>query len=258
MSLDGFYRAPRLVRMLLEDGVITPTDHSLWHYALEREADRPEGFATTLDTLRVLFGVSDSTLRRSLRRLRELGLLRYDLRQGQRRPFRIWVDLDRLLSPETEVVTEVVTEVTSVRTSVTDNGPESSDPGRHAGSSVETTSARLRSPSRARAQTETETETEERSLPTVENALGAAADAAGSERVAGQHRELLRALVRTLGDPNDWGEYAAAATGLLEQHVRPDELATIVQAHRARFPDADVTASSVEKWAPVLRELVPA
>jgi DNA-binding transcriptional ArsR family regulator len=87
--MEGFWPAPRSLRYLLEDGEVTPTAYALLHYLAEAGADRPQGVAASYVQLARLLGVGEKTISRALGALRDRGLIGFDLRQGQRKPFRV-------------------------------------------------------------------------------------------------------------------------------------------------------------------------
>jgi hypothetical protein len=96
---------------MLEDGEVTPTEYGIVHYLAEAGADRSDGTATTYEQLARLFHVTPKTVARALAKLAAGELLRYDLRQGQRRPFRVHGG-PRLRTLPAPPVSEVVSEVT--------------------------------------------------------------------------------------------------------------------------------------------------
>jgi DNA-binding transcriptional ArsR family regulator len=84
----GWWQAPRRLRLLLEDREITPMGFALLHYVGSANGDR-EGCVATKESLAALLDVSKRTIERVLPRLRELGLVTYEMKQGQRDPFRL-------------------------------------------------------------------------------------------------------------------------------------------------------------------------
>ena len=86
----GYWRAPRSLRLLLEDGELTGTAFGIGIYVALAGADREEGCLATLATLAALFGVAEKTVSRSLDRLREQGVTRDTRRQG-RKHFRVYL-----------------------------------------------------------------------------------------------------------------------------------------------------------------------
>lgn len=80
---DSFWRAPRRLRRMLEDGEITVTGYALVHYVGESHHGDDEGIVTTQDALAAIFGVSKKTISRTLARLVELRLVEHDLTAGR-------------------------------------------------------------------------------------------------------------------------------------------------------------------------------
>lgn len=112
MSSEPYWRAPRRLRELLEAGTLTPTEYGLVHYLAEAGADRSDGTAATYEQLVALFGVSPKTVARAFVKLAALELVSHDLRQGQRRPFRVRPGEALMVRPRTlPQVSEVLSEV---------------------------------------------------------------------------------------------------------------------------------------------------
>ncbi|HST26572.1 MAG TPA: winged helix-turn-helix domain-containing protein [Gaiellaceae bacterium] len=109
---EPWWKAPRRLRSLLEDGDLTATEYAILHYLAEAGADRADGTPTTYDQLARLFRIDVKTVYRALRKLRALDLVEYELKQGQRRPFRVYAG-PRLRTLEGSRLSEVVSEVTS-------------------------------------------------------------------------------------------------------------------------------------------------
>jgi DNA-binding transcriptional ArsR family regulator len=150
---EPFFPAPRRLRRLLEDGETTPTGFALLMYVSLAGADREDGCLTSYQALAELFGVSSKTVSRSLARLRESGVIKFDLRAGQRRPFRIRL-IERPRTPPRTLGGGSMSEVVSEVTSDTTPPQVSLDLRSGAASTSDTTS----DTSRERAETETEKE----------------------------------------------------------------------------------------------------
>jgi hypothetical protein len=86
---EPFWRAPRRLRRLLEDGEATLREYGLLNYFAHAGADRGDGVVTSYDILAGLCGVEKRTIARWLQHLQALELITYDLHQGQRHPFRV-------------------------------------------------------------------------------------------------------------------------------------------------------------------------
>src|SRR5438105_4508006 len=86
--MEPFWMAARRMRRLLEDGEVTATEFALLMYVGVADGER-EGVTMTLGHLAGLLDCSPRTARRALAKLRDLGLVSSDLRQGQRSPFRL-------------------------------------------------------------------------------------------------------------------------------------------------------------------------
>lgn len=154
----GFWRAPRRLRHLLEDGDVTAKGYALVHYVGEANGDR-DGLSTTLAALAELLDLSTKQTRRTLERLVELDLLEHDLRAGRAR-FRVRLGLaavyappqprtrPRTFDPPSNVRGDVLGDLGHPST------PEAGKPASASGATSDTTS----DISRARAETETETE----------------------------------------------------------------------------------------------------
>jgi DNA-binding transcriptional ArsR family regulator len=115
----GFWKAPRALARLLAERELTPNAYTLLHVAAESGADRAEGITTTVGSLAAALGVSERTIYRALRLLRELRLLAYADHRGVA-PFalrtvpatllaleKVGHTSDTPLPPETEVLSEV-------------------------------------------------------------------------------------------------------------------------------------------------------
>src|SRR5437879_5941118 len=88
-SVEPFWRAPRRLRRLIEDGEVTAKEFALIAYVgMTGERD---GISTTKEMLAGLLQVSPRTIQRALKHLAQQHLVENDLRQGQRTPFRIWL-----------------------------------------------------------------------------------------------------------------------------------------------------------------------
>lgn len=171
---EPFWPAPRRLRLYLEDGRITPNAFAILTYFGVSGAER-DGVAVTYAGLAALFDVTPRTIARNLERLREHDLVEYDLRPGQRTPFRValgpaarsstydttsdtrtgeQLDLGHDLGHcPPGVMSEVLSQVTSDTTS--------SDERRKAASANGATYDTTSDTSRARAETETETENDD-------------------------------------------------------------------------------------------------
>ncbi len=88
-STEPFWRAPKRLRRLLEDGELTATELGILVYLAFSGADREPGFATTRTHLEAVLDISTSTIKRGLRKLRQLELIEVDVVAGQRHPFRV-------------------------------------------------------------------------------------------------------------------------------------------------------------------------
>jgi hypothetical protein len=132
----SFYMFPKHLRGWLEDGTITPTEFGLIGYLGCAGADYDgEGVATTYAALRAIFRCSEKTITRSLQRLRDLDAVRYELRQGQRHPFRI--TLGPAARVRSELGADPMYEVESDHTSDVTSPPITLDPASaHAETSV--------------------------------------------------------------------------------------------------------------------------
>jgi DNA-binding transcriptional ArsR family regulator len=115
----GFWKAPRALARLLAERELTPNAYTLLHVAAESGADRADGITTTVGSLAAALGVSERTIYRALRLLRELRLLAYADHRGVA-PFalrtvpatllaleKVGHTSDTPLPPETEVLSEV-------------------------------------------------------------------------------------------------------------------------------------------------------
>lgn len=76
--MGGFWKAPRALVQLLAERRLTPTAYALLNVVAQAGADRPDGLVTTNGLLASLLDVSDSTIRRALRALREADLIAYE------------------------------------------------------------------------------------------------------------------------------------------------------------------------------------
>ena len=167
---EPFWRAPRRLRRLLEDGELTPTQYALLHYVGEAGGDR-ERFATSQGFLAELLRVDKKTIQRGFKRLRELRLIDHDLAAGKS-VFHIWLGPEALVAeanPEANLGHPSDTTSDTPRTlgappmsEVTSDTPPPEKTRKAApakGSRRRPTS----DTSRAGAETETETETETKS-----------------------------------------------------------------------------------------------
>jgi hypothetical protein len=84
-----FFMLVKSNRTWLEDGVITPNAWGVFTYLGASGADLPEGVATTYGQLARVLRCSEKTVKMSLRQLRDLGAIEFDLKQGQRHPMRV-------------------------------------------------------------------------------------------------------------------------------------------------------------------------
>lgn len=80
--MAGYWRAPRALARMLAERELTGSAYTLLHFVAESGADRPEGIATSIGALVDALGVSDATIRRSLKALRANGLIDYATHQG--------------------------------------------------------------------------------------------------------------------------------------------------------------------------------
>jgi hypothetical protein len=164
---NGFWRAPRWLRDELDDGNLTLTQFALIHYLAESGADR-EGAATRYGDLSARFQVSQRTIERAMSQLRDRGLLAFEIKTGQRTPFRVTLGARLVELPPTAPptlqggsVSEVTTDTTGDTTSDTTTTGNGRDPASTNGSSPDSTSdttGDTTSDSRVRAETETEKE----------------------------------------------------------------------------------------------------
>ena len=163
---EPFWRAPRRLRCLLENGDLTLTQYALLHYVGEAGGDR-ERFATSQGFLAELFDVSAKTIQRGLKKLRDLRLIEHDLVSGKS-VFHIWLGPEALVveaNPEANLGHPSDTTSDTPRTqeappmsevtSDTPPPPKTRKPAPAKGQSRDVTS----DSSRAGAETETETET---------------------------------------------------------------------------------------------------
>jgi hypothetical protein len=200
---EGFWRAPRWLRRLLEDGELTPTEYGIVHYVAEAGGDRDFGYSTTYGHLAAVFQVHKDTIRHALPRLRdELELLDFKTKRGSPKPFRIRLGT-RLRVTDPPVRPEVAPEVTSDATS--DDAP--SAPARNAAPKAEeqpASTSDATSDSRARAETERETETKTKtSVLSPDDAL-TRASGNGQYPLEGDARQALADLVGELDDADEW------------------------------------------------------
>jgi hypothetical protein len=79
----GFWKAPKQLARLRAEGRLTARAYELVHFLAESGADRPEGFATSVGWLIDALGGSDSTMRRTLRALRDFDLIAYEDHSGR-------------------------------------------------------------------------------------------------------------------------------------------------------------------------------
>ena len=84
----GYWRCPRWLAEELEDGNLTPTEFALAAYLGARGADR-FGVSVTNEALASTLNVNARTVSRLLASLREKQIFKFELKQGQRRPFRV-------------------------------------------------------------------------------------------------------------------------------------------------------------------------
>jgi hypothetical protein len=89
MSREPFWRAPRRLARLLEDGDLTANELGLLAYLALAGADREEGYSTTRAHLEDLLDVSTRTVQRAIAKLRKEELCTFDVVPGQRHPFRV-------------------------------------------------------------------------------------------------------------------------------------------------------------------------
>lgn len=82
--MAGFWKAPRELARMRAEGRLTARAYELLHFLAESGADRPGGIVTSVGYLLDVLGGSDATLRRTLRKLRGLGLIDYDDHRGAR------------------------------------------------------------------------------------------------------------------------------------------------------------------------------
>ena len=109
---DGWWVQPRWISRALEDGELTPTEFTLITYLGGAGLDH-YGVSATLGKLAAVVGVCPKTISRSLRTLKELDVVRYDLRQGQRTAFRIRPG-PKLSSATSDMTSDVTSDMTSV------------------------------------------------------------------------------------------------------------------------------------------------
>jgi DNA-binding MarR family transcriptional regulator len=189
-AIESFWRAPRRLRLLLEDGAISPTAFAVLTYIGLSDGER-DGLLTTKQALADLFEVSLSTIYRCLRQLEACELIEHDLASGQRRPFRLRLGPAALVDESADGAVEnpdlgqtsvrprsqqggSVTEVTSVTTSITDRAVETRNPAQEQGLSPDPTSVTTSVP-RARAW-ETEKETDSKAYAFVSPNTGHSLD----------------------------------------------------------------------------------
>jgi len=115
--VDGYWKAPRWLAGWLEEGKLTPTAFAVLAYVATAGADREHGFPTTQQELARLLERDTKTVSRALAQLVALELIEHDLRQGQRRRFRIRLRT-RLRTFTASHVSEVMSEVTSPESEV--------------------------------------------------------------------------------------------------------------------------------------------
>jgi hypothetical protein len=121
----GFFQAQRGFAIQLEDGKICSTAFAVLMYLGLAGADRPEGVSATYSGLGAVFGIGDKQISRHLHHLRDLGEIRFQICQGQRKPFRIWLEPKAMVPPlqtrldaaESKAVSKAVSEVVSEPTS---------------------------------------------------------------------------------------------------------------------------------------------
>jgi DNA-binding transcriptional ArsR family regulator len=149
----GYWQAPRALARMVAERELSLSAYALLNFIGQSGADRPEGFATTNEFLASALGVSDSTIRRALRALRDERLIEYvdhervavfTVRDGDRLRSLL---RSPLRSPEMPAVT--------AEPAVTAATATGRDPASEEGSAAVTPA----DTSRARAETETETET---------------------------------------------------------------------------------------------------
>jgi hypothetical protein len=76
--VSGYWKAPKFLADLLDDGVLTRTDYVVLHYVAERGADFPGGLRTSQRELAVRLKYHRKVIAAALRRLRQLELLEYE------------------------------------------------------------------------------------------------------------------------------------------------------------------------------------
>ena len=168
-AAEAFWRAPRRLRKLLEDGELTASAFALLLYlalaADERLNGKSDGYSTTYDGIAALLRTSKESATRALKSLRDTGLVSYHVRQGQRTPFRVYLTeaarvstRDRTSVPDVspKVVRDVAPELVPELTSEGTSAPGSCDPAPN----QEETSVRT---STAAPETETESKTKTKS-----------------------------------------------------------------------------------------------
>jgi DNA-binding transcriptional ArsR family regulator len=74
----GYWRAPKALPRLVAEGELTWTGYALLHFIAESGADWPEGLVTSNGSLADATRLSDRTVRRRLRELREKHLVEYE------------------------------------------------------------------------------------------------------------------------------------------------------------------------------------
>jgi hypothetical protein len=111
----GFWRAPRALARMRAERELSLSAYALVHFLGESGADRPAGLVTTNAFLASALELSERTIRRALRRLREQGLVGFEDHAGVA-PFRVRTsDMTRLLmsDPVSGPVSEVASDTTS-------------------------------------------------------------------------------------------------------------------------------------------------
>jgi hypothetical protein len=88
LKTEAFCQMPRRLARELEDGLITPSALGILTYLGCAGLDR-FGISTSYQVLATLFGKSTKTIARALHELRDLGYVAYELKQGQRKQFRV-------------------------------------------------------------------------------------------------------------------------------------------------------------------------